>query len=323
MAAIAVYYTEKKLPENRFCIVFTGTDNMSFFKKISAWNKKFTKLQVTGHRGQPTPIEDCAEERCQCCGTVYLGHYCPSCGQESGAKRFSTRQMIHSIFISLTGSDNVFLNTCVDLLYRPGYMIRDYICGRRTIYFKPISMLLCLLAIFALSSYLVDNAYSPFSIDGKLNIEENVHSTMMMHIVKWIEAVMANKVIAALVSAFICVIPFKWVFSRCQLKRNDGTSSPLNLAEHFYTLVYISCIQMLVSIVMVPFALIDGATSLLQLIGLLLEVVNIWVYKQLLGIGWIKSTLLVLAALAIMWVVVALVTALVFGIVYGIDATMK
>ena len=52
--------------------------------------------------------------------------------------------------------DNGFGRTLLELLYRPGYMIRDFIGGKRVEYFRPFQTLFILAALYIMAVQLVD-----------------------------------------------------------------------------------------------------------------------------------------------------------------------
>lgn len=52
--------------------------------------------------------------------------------------------------------DNGFSRNLLEFLYRPGYMIRDYIDGKRVHYFKPFQSLFVLAALYIMFVQLID-----------------------------------------------------------------------------------------------------------------------------------------------------------------------
>lgn len=94
---------------------------------------------------------------CHCCENDFTGNFCPQCGQKAGIKRI-TWASIRSGVMDLWGMGTRSLPyTLWQLLLRPGYLIGDYISGRRQVSFPPIKMLV----FVALFVYIVNSFVSP------------------------------------------------------------------------------------------------------------------------------------------------------------------
>ena len=94
---------------------------------------------------------------CHCCENDYTGNFCPQCGQRAGDKRI-TWASIRDGVMDLWGMGTRSLPyTLWQLLLRPGYLIGDYISGRRQVSFPPVKMLV----FVALFVYIVTNIVSP------------------------------------------------------------------------------------------------------------------------------------------------------------------
>ncbi len=92
---------------------------------------------------QPMAAE---QQSCANCGHTYVGNYCPACGQKASVPevgvKFATQRMLEA-----WGLDNSkLLATLWQLLYRPGYMIGDYLRGHRVAVFTPVKMAILTLA---------------------------------------------------------------------------------------------------------------------------------------------------------------------------------
>ena len=80
-------------------------------------------------------------QRCHNCGTEFADNFCPRCGQRAGVGRVGWSSISDNIAI-LWGLDSRSLfYTLVQLIGRPGYLVRDYISGRRQVSFPPVNML--------------------------------------------------------------------------------------------------------------------------------------------------------------------------------------
>lgn len=201
---------------------------------------------------------------CLNCGNKFHGDYCPACGQAANTGRFTFSSTLHNLVYTLTGSENTFLSTAGQLFYRPGHLVRDFICGRRARYFRPVQMLLFLVTIYVLVSYFIDDNISPIDIFRDSSFDSNVNSSSLASAIVYIGAFLSNKVTFSLVAAILFTMPFHLVFKRCRIDRIDGSAEPLNTAEHFYTLIYVCCQTLITYILMLPLGMLEGIKQLLM-----------------------------------------------------------
>lgn len=115
-------------------------------KPWSVRRRAFRIWQQRPHQVTPLSTE---QHTCQSCKTVYVGNYCPRCGQSHTVGRFSFKKAF-LLFADVWGMGNRgMFHSLRDLVLRPGYMIRDYICGCQSAYFPPFKMFF-ILATFSL-----------------------------------------------------------------------------------------------------------------------------------------------------------------------------
>ena len=108
--------------------------------------RQFKKWQHQPH--QVAPLSEETHE-CTTCGTHFEGNYCPRCGQSARIGRYSFKKAF-LLFLDVWGVGNRGMFRSIrDLLFRPGYMIRDYLRGMQMAYFPPFKMLflLCTLSL--------------------------------------------------------------------------------------------------------------------------------------------------------------------------------
>lgn len=105
--------------------------------------------------------------RCCNCNREYVGNFCPQCGQKAtlGAVNWSSvRENVMEIWGVGTRS---MTYTLWQLLWRPGYLIRDYITGKRQVSFPPVKMLLIVAIVCTLIVNLLGNSHDePQSVKG-------------------------------------------------------------------------------------------------------------------------------------------------------------
>lgn len=90
------------------------------------------------------------EKNCLNCGATVLGRYCHVCGQENVEPKETFRQMVTHFFYDITHFDSNFFVTVKDLLFKPGFLSKEYMLGRRKKYLHPVRMYLFISAVFFL-----------------------------------------------------------------------------------------------------------------------------------------------------------------------------
>ncbi len=92
-----------------------------------------------------------ARKACLNCSTVLEGDYCYKCSQASATGRMSfSRLFAKDIFASVFNLNRGFFKSCIDLIVRPGTLVKNYLSGQRKSYFHFAGLLFILLAIDAL-----------------------------------------------------------------------------------------------------------------------------------------------------------------------------
>lgn len=119
--------------------------------------KKYIRLRhITQIRGRVTPPPLTEQYTCRNCGNTFTGHYCNNCAQDKNTPRYTLRSAIQNILGGMTNIDHGFGYTLIELLLRPGYMINDYMAGKRVRYFRPFQTLFVLAAIYILLVEIID-----------------------------------------------------------------------------------------------------------------------------------------------------------------------
>ena len=84
---------------------------------------------------------------CLNCGAEMQHQFCPYCGQKKDVEKINWHSFVHDIGHFFTHIEKGFLNTSLQLLIRPGRVIKEYLAGKRKKYHKPISFYLIWAAI--------------------------------------------------------------------------------------------------------------------------------------------------------------------------------
>ena len=113
---------------------------------------KSLKRSIKEREHSPFTYEFKDEEvhRCLNCNHEFTGNYCPYCSQSADTKRI-TWQSVPKGFLELWGfSTRSVPSTIWQLIYRPGYLILDYLRGRRVSSYPPIKLLVVVALITGL-----------------------------------------------------------------------------------------------------------------------------------------------------------------------------
>lgn len=210
---------------------------------------------------------------CQNCGTTFDGNFCPICGQKAGVGRITWQTLREGVMI-LWGMDSRSLPyTIVQLLLRPGYLIGDYISGRRQVSFPPVKMLF----ILTIVDWLVIEAkkllgLSEEVVTVKLDVEDVPEeaatrmSAALEQILGWIDA---NEGWAMLLLTGMFILP-TWMLFRRSPRHARHT-----LPEGFFIQVFLVSILVIIGILheIVPMA------------GILIPIYYFAAYRQLFGYG--------------------------------------
>jgi len=90
------------------------------------------------------------EANCLNCGATVQGRYCHICGQENIEPKETFWHMFTHFFYDITHFDGSFFTTVKDLLFKPGFLSREYMIGRRKKYLHPVRMYVFTSAVFFL-----------------------------------------------------------------------------------------------------------------------------------------------------------------------------
>ena len=90
------------------------------------------------------------ETDCLNCGATVHGRYCHVCGQENVVPKETFWHMVTHFFYDITHFDSKFFESVKDLAFRPGFLSKEYMLGRRASYLHPVRMYVFTSAIFFL-----------------------------------------------------------------------------------------------------------------------------------------------------------------------------
>ena len=111
------------------------------------------------------------EKDCLNCGTMVEGRYCQNCGQENVVPKETFWHMVTHFFYDITHFDSSFFETVKDLLFKPGFLSKEYMAGRRAKYLHPIRMYVFTSAVFFLLFFSIFKVASNITINADLPLE--------------------------------------------------------------------------------------------------------------------------------------------------------
>jgi hypothetical protein len=84
------------------------------------------------------------------CGRQVQERFCTHCGQENTEPAESFGHLVSHFLQDVTHYDSKFFTSLKDLVFRPGFLTREYNAGRRMSYLNPIRMYVFISAVFFL-----------------------------------------------------------------------------------------------------------------------------------------------------------------------------
>ena len=109
------------------------------------------------------------DKNCLNCGATVMGRYCHVCGQENVEPKESFWHLLTHFFNDITHFDGKFFTTLKDLLFKPGFLSKEYMIGRRASYLNPVRMYVFTSAIFFLLFFSFFRSKESIKIDPTIN----------------------------------------------------------------------------------------------------------------------------------------------------------
>ena len=216
---------------------------------------------------QQNPFEHHQSEvhrKCANCGLEFTGDYCPCCGQRGDVGRITVKSLLSSLTMIWGLDSRSMLYTLWQLLLRPGYLIYDYLKGKRQSSFPPVKMLFILTVLLSLLQMLLNpqSASSP-------ELDESEFLFMNKFYV-WANSHMALSVLFSLLSFILPV----WLLFRESPRYPHHT-----LTEGFFIQSFLASLILIFYIV--PDKLLSGCLP--DFFTSVLVIILYFAYKQLFG----------------------------------------
>ena len=228
-------------------------------KQLKRKRKNIQQIMREGLIPQQTEHSE-GIQRCHNCDMEFEGAYCPRCGQRASVQRITMKRALSSFLTQVVGLQANLPRTLFDLLYRPGYLVSDYLSGKRRHYANPFSTILLLATIFILTNqYLTHTDLIMATTNMSTELSSGLYQSMGVNdaesdISSQVTTAMLQKVYASfgffnLLMVPVLTLPFWGVF------RKEGAyrQNPMNLAEATTAMAFTGCQNQMVNILGLPF----------------------------------------------------------------------
>lgn len=281
----------------------------NFIRRIVQIRKRLIQLRVKG-KSASCPVYT-RQHICRNCKTRFTGKYCYNCGQSASVTRLNFASVLDNLLDGITNVARGSFFTIINLFTRPGYMINDYIKGKRIIFAKPFQMLFVLAAIYTLCGQLrhpaspenesvagqstilteskAESAFADVSAEAP---EESVTAGEEGWILesvkaKWKEKMKESPFLYALLNLLykwyhsnralqeIFIIPFMALGMKWAFRKNRYNNR-LNFIEYSFAGAFISCQMLIIALAVLLFDLTGSG-----IIGWSRFICTFWVCKEL------------------------------------------
>jgi hypothetical protein len=125
-------------------------------------------------------LKERAEKNCLNCNAVVQGRYCHICGQENIEPKETVWHLVNHFFQDITHFDGKFFSSLKLLIFKPGFLSREYMLGRRASYLNPIRFYVFTSAIF----FLIFFSLYKFDPNKDINVTGDVNNVTIAQIKK-------------------------------------------------------------------------------------------------------------------------------------------
>ena len=197
------------------------------------------KQLVSSYSQPPCYSEEGLEEhQCPNCGHVFKGNYCPVCSQGAGDGHITWKWVGKSI-LEIWGMDTRSLpNTLLQLLWRPGHLIGDYIGGHRQVCYKPVNMLFIVALVYVILMQIIGHDGSIGDVELVGEEDPDGYFKMINASYNWM---VAHPGWAMMILTMIMILPTLIVF------RFAPRHSRLTFPENIFIQIFMSTLMLIVA----------------------------------------------------------------------------
>jgi hypothetical protein len=130
------------------------------------------------------------DKTCLNCGAAVQGRFCHVCGQENIVPHQNFWSLTKHFVFDIFHFDGKFFDTLKYLLFRPGYVAKEYVKGRRMSYLDPVRMYLFTSALFFLLFFkFVHPTSAPITLN---NGKKEISNRKRIHIIDSLQSSLSN-----------------------------------------------------------------------------------------------------------------------------------
>ena len=252
------------------------------------------------------------KNHCQCCGEDFVGNYCPTCGQRAALGPINW-ESVRTGLMDVWGLGGRSLpRTLWHLLLRPGYLIGDYISGKRQVSFPPVKMLVIVALVTYLIANWIDPSFSEDTVSRPFSDSMSSKDKFDYYMSYFLDYIPIHFDWFSLFILSSLIVP-TWVAYRHAPQHSHHT-----LPQGFFIQVFNSIVLVLLVLFATIFDFNDDTISIFFGVFILLHLLR--TYKQLFGYNWWGTTwrLVVVATTGIFLLSAVLVVfALIVFAIYG------
>lgn len=237
---------------------------------------------------------------CLNCGHSVYEKYCPNCGQKGDIHRINWHYLWHDIPHSIFHLDKGFFRTALDLVKKPGEMIRDFLDGKRATYFRPL-MYLIITGSFAGLIYL--------NVPYESMLARDEETMNLLHDLQKIQAKYMNIINIGLIPIFSF---FVWLFYK-----RERNYVEIAMA-HFFMMGQQNLFAVFALMYFVPLPLFV-LFSLSALFGFVSFLFTVWTYYSMFTSRSSRSRLIIAFVLWFIQIVFGTIVVLAAGVAYAVS----
>ena len=232
---------------------------------------------------QPFEYHDSHDHHGCCnCGAESENNYCPRCGQKAVYGPITWHSVWQGLLDVWGVGSRSLPYTLWQLLWRPGYLIRDYISGKRQVSFPPVKMLVIVaVVLFFVGQWIFPEFWEQL-------IESETEASTETGVIYYMDTLgnwLTDHIEWAFLAAFSLLIVPTWIVFR-YAPRYPGHSLP----QGFFIQVFIT-VQFLLwvfigSLIIRLLQTSDIDAAVMVLIFLSMFLIILIDYHQLFGYGW-------------------------------------
>lgn len=233
---------------------------------------------------------------CLNCGSENNSKFCKDCGQSMNTHRLSVGHIAHEVMHYFTHADKGLIYIIKEMFIRPGFVVQEYIDGKRKKYFNPFTFLLLCSTLSAYVYYKL-SYYSTMHVERSSNNAPSEIKAVMMQTSHLMEEY--GKIITIFLLPLLASISILFYFRK-----------KYNYAEHltifafiFAQISIINIVLTLVSHYFFPNSYILFNMMFQIVFWVYMSIVFSYLFKEHIILSFIKSLFIIFIFIILYWVI--------------------